>query len=201
MSSYDIDLSAIPSVTAPPQGAAKSAVRKEILRSQFSRRSLFRGAAGLGIVAGLGTLEIFPWAKPAFAATPTTWNYCSQWRDGSNEAWLDCNPNGSVQGYAGTSYCTPGGKYHREDSVTADGVRRDYSRRPNSCTADNMSGQWGNAWRWLTAEGPDTGAADVFCSDGKFVAYRNGQEIFRHPSVCRRRDARQFGFYEPRAGL
>lgn len=202
MSTTEITVASLPAADTPPAGGAtKSAVRRDILGRSISRRSLFRGAAGLGVFLGIGTLELFPWAKPASAAVPTTWNYCSQWKNSATEDWLNCNPNGLVNGNAGTLYCGAGSKYHRVDSEYAGGATATYYRRPNSCTAENQGGTWGNAWRWLTAEGPNTGPADVFCSDGRFVVTSGGTEIARGFSVCRRRNAVDYDFYNPRAGL
>jgi hypothetical protein len=197
----NLDLATLPSATQRPVGATKSSVRREIINTHFSRRSLLKGMAGLGMAVGIGALGLLPRAKPADAWPPKTWQYCSQWRSSSREAWLRCNPNGSVDGYAGPSFCIPGGKYHRGPAHTrvVDGIRYEYRRRHTSCPS--TTGAPGNAWRWMRAEGPNDGPRDVFCSDGRFMAYRAGQLIFKHKSVCRRWDARRFGFFRPRTGF
>ncbi|WP_151523836.1 hypothetical protein [Serinicoccus kebangsaanensis] len=183
-----LSLQDLPSTEVRPQTSSKSQVRLDIIRSAFSRRSMFRAVGVLSVSLGLTTLQSVPGARPAMAA-PSTWWWCRDYSGHPtySEPWKWCNPNGSVDGYVGTSFCVPGGKYHRTDSRVRDGVRYEYFRRFSSC-ADK------NAWRWLRNEGPNTGPRNVFCSDGRFVARRGGRVIFRHPSVCRRHDRKKFNF-------
>lgn len=180
-----LTLNEVPTSDRAPAKSTRSRVRAAIVSRSFSRRSLFRGMLAAGAGVGIASLDVLPGglSRPALGA-PSTYFQCANSLKESTKAWLKCNPGGSVNGNVGPSFCVPGGKYHRKDTVTGvHGIRTKFYRLHYSCTG-NSGGR--NAWRWKW-NGKKPEPRPVFCSDGRgVVRNRQGTVVNRYNSACRR---------------
>ena len=175
----EVTLDALPSTSAAPSGAQRSQVRKQLVRSAFSRRSLIKGSLVAMSASALSSVDgMLRWSGAQ--ALPPTWYNCSDYVGSSwdNGWWTQCNPYANdVDGNAveiGGGFCNSD-NYHRNDLVAVGGgVVRQFERRPYSCKDRN-------AWVWKIAHNPAApNPADRRCSDGKY-RYDSGSW---HYSVC-----------------
>ena len=168
----------IPTVYEAPAAARDSAVRRQIIKGSFSRRSVLKGIIASAIAISLSSLE-WIWTRNRANALPTTWQTCTAWQaqPGTTQDWSECNPDGSSQGYISGTYCGDN-NYHRKDQENvAPNTVNDYSQRFSSCAGRN-------AWEWFrNGAEPDPRARR--CSDGKVRTLYLGDQIAVHNSTCR----------------
>ena len=183
----DLSIADLPSNEKLPRGAAEpSRVRRQLIRSQFSRRGIIVAGLTGASVAAFTSFDTILAKIPAFgASTAPTWTSCVAYEDAAADLygegyrehakrwWAECNPLASQHsgntGDDGTinigditeAYCNSDG-YHRTDNVVSDsGNTRKYDRRPNSCAGRN-------AWLWRVDQRPILpNKRSRRCSDGK----------------------------------
>lgn len=171
-----LDPANIPDAIDRPADSPPSRVRQQITRGMVSRRRLFQGVLGAGMVIGLTSLDLLPTGKKAYAA-PSTWLYCSDYNHLSNyAAWANtCNANGAGQ-HVSTGYCDATG-YHRQDATQAGCMYYDY------VLAFRCLGR--NAWVWRK-NGVAPEYSNKRCSDG-WVRMKNtctGVSDPQYKSTC-----------------
>jgi len=138
----------LPSAVEAPPSPEPSRVAAP--RPGLSRRHLLRAATGVGVAAGLGLLDLFPWSRPrlADAAAYQQWSDCHSYFSNSTTI---CVPTSA---YYGSNNCS--GSWHKQDLSQSGCIYHRYSHNPTSCAGRN-------AWRWTgsSAHGPHRK-----CSDG-----------------------------------
>lgn len=183
----ELTLAALPGTDVAPAGARRSEVRRHLVRSAFSRRSILKGALVAMSASALSSVDGLLRLSGA-QALPPTWTHCSDYVGSSwdNGWWTQCNPYANdVDGNAveiGSGFCNSD-NYHRNDTVAqgyndrGDRIFRIFERRPYSCKDRN-------AWVWRIAHNPAApNPADRRCSDGKY-RYDNFGDGNWHYSVC-----------------
>ncbi|MBM0125356.1 hypothetical protein [Pimelobacter simplex] len=154
------DASMPPSIFLQPAGhLVPSTVRATLAASLTSRRSLLKGFGVLFVALATASIDMLPRIGSKAAAAPATRVDCNY-----PDSWKICNPDAAqVSG----AYCDSTG-YHRTDATANVCESRDYVRDWR-CGPIPTGGSY-NAWVWRKHWGPDTGAPDVRCSDGKVHA-------------------------------
>lgn len=200
----DLSFEDIPSNEETSSKSKPSRVRKQLIRSQLSRRGVIVGGLTGASVAAFTSYEAFIAKIPAFADTAPFWGTCAQYRDAalveygpgySTTWWSECNP--LAQQHSGNvgddgqiniqditqAYCNSDG-YHRTDNVyvPSSGNTRKYNRRPNSCAGKN-------AWVWrVDKEQAAPNKRSRRCSDGKVeIVGPSGQHLNWFNTVCEER--------------
>lgn len=171
----------LPDAGAPPaQRARRSAVRRRMVNSAFSRRTMLKAFIAGGAAIGIGFLEMvsLPWKA---SAAPPTWGSCQAYEPyDTTSLWNICNPCAQRRPPISNFYCNNSG-YHRKDTVhEGSGVVTKYRRR-FSC------GGGKNAWVWrIKNDFNRPNPRDRRCSDGRVRVERNGDVLSKHPTVCQK---------------